>query len=258
MHDQATGKLTPAGKYWGNRANDAMDMCNLGITFSPQVEFGLYMDFFNITPIGGSCIDGYYFGLADRQFGKLTLHDQTWGILFWGQIERQIGKLNPNDPHQAWHADMLEKRQIQDKTEVEKKGKGQATDPAKLLEENMNWKSPRYNTGLIQMINHGNPPPPTSFIRCRRWVHLAWIGVSSQNSPLDILDFVLGFTTLDIIGDDIVGRPDLRSPTYFEDERQAEVEKAKREEGRDKPKADASSEAVPAPDAVPAPEEAAK
>ena len=59
-------------------------------------------------------------------------------------------------------------------------------------------------SGLIGMVQ-GPFPGPDYLISCPHYVHLGWIGVVAGPRYLQMLDFVLGWTALDICFDD--GRP---------------------------------------------------
>lgn len=60
-------------------------------------------------------------------------------------------------------------------------------------------------TGLIGVVQ-GPVPGPDYMISCPHYVHLGWIGVVASPRYLQMLDFILGFTTLDICHDDGVAR----------------------------------------------------
>jgi len=59
-------------------------------------------------------------------------------------------------------------------------------------------------SGLVGLIQ-GPIPGPDYMISCPHYLHLGWIGLVGSPRYLQALDFLLGFTTLDICGDD--GRP---------------------------------------------------
>jgi len=59
-------------------------------------------------------------------------------------------------------------------------------------------------SGIAGMI-HGPFPGPDYLISCPHYLHLGWIGLVGSPRYLQALDFVLGWTTLDICSDD--GRP---------------------------------------------------
>lgn len=160
--------------YLKARGNDALDMVDIGITVTDKAEpdFALYLDFFNITPLGYSNVDGKVFGIGNRQIGLLDYTSHHWGLLIAGEDRELSGEFNSRDPH-------LTRPDHRDIEEL-----------------------PTYNSGIYRMASKGNPPPSLQFIECQRGIHLGWIGVHMNVRPLDIVDFILGWTTLDIIGDD--------------------------------------------------------
>lgn len=162
--------------YLHNRFNDFQDMAEMGISVNNKLtpQFGLYFDFFNILPFGYSNVDGKTIGWGNRQGGWVNHIDKNWGVIGWGKEQRGIGKINPSDPHIA------------------------RPDQKDLKEY------PTYNVGPVKMITDKNVPPIAQFFECNRVLHLGWIGVYLYLRPVDILDFIIGWTTLDIMGDDLV------------------------------------------------------
>lgn len=172
--------------YMRNRGNDAKDIIELGVTTSDLDDpgFALYMDGWNVIPLGVSKVDGKYNGLGSRQFGHLDFHDDSWGALAWGSVETQIGEFDVNDPHQVWIEDM---------------------DKLRAAGEPLPTQMPRYNQGFVRLPMEDNAPPYPSFCPCgRKHIHLGYIGVFFGIHFCEALDFVLGWTTLDIMRDDIV------------------------------------------------------
>lgn len=160
--------------YMGDRGHDLLDITDFGITVTDkaQPDFGLYLDFFNITPIGYSAIDGKVLGWGNRQIGWLDYHDHNWGALAWGSEQKGTGEFDPRDPHQT-RLDQVD-----------------AKEP------------PRYDAGIARLIAEDNPPPPLQYIQCERGLHLGWIGVHLTFRPFETIDFLLGWTTLDMMRDD--------------------------------------------------------
>jgi hypothetical protein len=177
------GLLGTGCTYLRNRGHDAADMLEIGITVSSKPQFAFHpLDYFNTIILGYSSVEGTYYGIGERRIGKMPFKDErTWGLLLWGSDTLKIGKFNPNDPHLAWKDEMAK---------LKAEGKPLPTE------------RPRYNKGLVTLIKHDNSPPPITFMQCRRNIHLGWIGFHASLRPLDIIDFILGWTTLDIIGDD--------------------------------------------------------
>lgn len=56
-------------------------------------------------------------------------------------------------------------------------------------------------TGAIG-LSQGPVPGPDYMISCPHYLHLGWIGVVASPRYLQIIDFILGFSTLDICHDD--------------------------------------------------------
>jgi len=180
--------------YMQDRGNDAMDMLELGITTSSVMNPGIaaHGDISNVVGLGYSRVCGWYTGLGARQFGVLDLQDSTWNALVWGSDASRIGDFDPNDPHEAW---------VEDMQALKAEGKPLPT------------VRPRYNDGLVRMLQEGNPPPRPSFFPCnnRKHLHLGWIGVMGGLHPFEVFDFILGWANVDFMKDDVAGKPDIRA-----------------------------------------------
>lgn len=165
--------LTGCG-YFRSRGNDALDMVDLGITVTTHVkpDFALYIDFFNVTPIGYSSVNGKLLGMCNRQGGWLDYNSKDWGVLPYGQEKHGTEWLNTQDPYQV------------------------RPDQKDITER------PKYDVGFVGTFTGDNPPPKMQFIECNRMFHLGWIGIVLNLRPAEMLDFILGWTTLDIVSDD--------------------------------------------------------
>jgi len=175
-----TVAMMGCGPYWADRGNDAKDMFEFGITVSAKPGFALFQDYFNYIPHGFSYVDGYILGSVNRQMGVMRFKDLSWGALLVGRETLAAGKLNPDDHHQ------LSTTYV---SKLKAAGEPMPTD----------W--PGWDTGLLGM-KPDEPAPWTSFISCRRNAHLGFLGFHACLHPGDFLDFALGWTTLDIMGDD--------------------------------------------------------
>jgi len=160
--------------YLTKRGNDAADIVNLGITVTPRLkpEFAFYFDFFSLTPIGYANLDNKMFGIFNRNYGLMDYEEESYGAVVYGREMKVAGEFNPKDPHQA-HTDQ---------TDVKER--------------------PKFDIGLGGITSGENPPPPLHYLECDRAVHLGWIGIRNTMRPFDLVDFVLGWTGLDIMGDD--------------------------------------------------------
>lgn len=159
--------------YLKNRAGDAGDIIDLGFTFSSKPQFALYYDFIPIIPIGYGEVDGKFIGLGGGKFGWWTSHyERSYGLILWGQEEVTFEKSK--------------------------------SDLNKMKEDERNKELNFQRTGLIGIFQ--GPFPSTDYlISCPHYIHLGWFGVVASPRYLQILDFVFGWTTLDIGSDDNAG-----------------------------------------------------
>jgi len=74
----------PGCSYLQQRADDAADMVDIGITWSNEPAFALYTNTPILVPIGWSRVDGYFAGLGGGQWGMTSLYESCSGILLWG------------------------------------------------------------------------------------------------------------------------------------------------------------------------------
>jgi hypothetical protein len=165
--------------YMADRGRDALDIMDIGISVTPSVvpDFACYFDFFNATPIGYSHVDGKILGIAYRQVGWLDYESHNWGVLSHGVEKQGTGDFDPDNPHYA-HV-------------------GETTGDE--------W--PQWDAGFVRLFTGDNPPPPLQHLECSRVVHIGWIGILWDIRPIDAIDFVVGWTTLDMMGDDDVEAP---------------------------------------------------
>ena len=166
--------------YMKARGRDAMDMFDVGITVNDSVvpQFGCYFDQFTVIGIGYSHVDCKVLGVVNRHAGFMNYKNHDWNALVWGSKQDGAEPFNPADPRQA--------RQ----------------DQRNLKER------PAFDTGFVREIPSENTPPPLQFAQCNRIIHLGYVGVIFNVRPGEILDFILGWSTLDIIGDDDLKDPD--------------------------------------------------
>jgi len=75
----------PGCAYLGNRGRDALDMFDLGFTFTKKLQFGIYANCPFIAPGGYSKVDGKYVGLGGGKFGVMEHHQDAAALLLWGR-----------------------------------------------------------------------------------------------------------------------------------------------------------------------------
>lgn len=165
--------------YLQDRATDARNVIDLGISVNTSLkpQFSCYFDFFQLVPIGYGNLDCKVLGLGNRQLGWVDYQNHGWGVLAVGRLQQGYGVFNPNDPEQA------------------------RGDQRELTER------PTYDTGFVGSFTGAEPPPPLQHIQCERSIHLGWIGIQNSMRPLAILDFILGWTTFDLLKDDHLAPP---------------------------------------------------
>jgi hypothetical protein len=171
---------TACGPYMKDRANDAKDMLEIGLTLSKKPGFAIHQDYFNYLPHGFSSVDGYFIGNGNRKVGLTEFKDFTWGVLAVGWDSRRFASFDPSDHHQI-SSDYVKKLKAEGKP---------------LPTENPGWGTGAWG------VKPGGPTPWPSYISCRRNVHLGFVGIYASMHPADIFDFLLGWTTLDFMGDD--------------------------------------------------------
>jgi hypothetical protein len=165
--------------YLKNRGNDASDIFEIGITYTPHLKpvFALYWNPFNVLPFGYVNVnpgDITLLGWSDRQVGALDIDFHGWGALAWGSQRLGIGHVQP----------------------------AAEGGPGRPLGWSVTEPGHTYTTGFIGAPFGGNSPPGRTFGECPKLLSLGWIGIYANCSVIDLPDFVLGWTTLDIGHDD--------------------------------------------------------
>jgi hypothetical protein len=162
--------------YLVNRKNDAMDMFDLGILVSKKPGLAIYMNKPPVMPIGFSHVDGKLIGLAKSNFGVFDFREKSFGYLIGGSEQRGVGNYDPQNPQ----------------------------DPK------------RYGAGAIGFLSHTttfqNDPGkdetvarPRTQPTCPMTLHLGWIGFEWGCKFWSMIDFVVGWTGIDIAHDDQPG-----------------------------------------------------
>ena len=148
--------------YVQNRGQDFTDVFDVGLTVSKEPQFSLYAGFLSILSLGYSNLDGTLLGMGGREYGVVTLRQNTWGLLLAGSEQFGYENFDPEDPESPapWGAAVA----------------GSWTDR-----------------------------PAGQIINCPKLLHLGWIGLSINCKLGELADFLVGWTTFDIMGDDDKG-----------------------------------------------------
>lgn len=166
--------------YMKNRGNDAMDMAGFGVTVNKNLkpQFRLYANLF-VVPLGyGNVDDATLIGWGNRNIGIHDFEAHEWGALLTGEEVYGVGPFNPADFRQV--------------SPVYKKNSPDAPD-----------ERPEYKVGMLPLILDKEPRNWAKYVECNKGFHLGWIGLYFPCRPLDMVDFLVGWTTIDILNDDV-------------------------------------------------------
>ena len=148
--------------YMKNRGDDALDIFDIGVTFTKEPRFAVYGGFQSLVGVGYSNIDGKMIGVGDRHAGWLDMRYHAAGSVLEGYEQY------------AFDAEY---------------------DPA-------DEDSPTKRGVGLGLIYGGYPDTFIGALNCPKFVHLGFIGVNLNCKIGQVLDFILGWTTLDIGQDD--------------------------------------------------------
>jgi hypothetical protein len=165
--------------YSQKRYNDVKDMIDLGLTFSSKPEFAFYGSgpvLQAVATVGYGDVDGHYFGLGEGNGHLWSPHyEKSYGLLVWGQEWVSFD-------HDQAAIEALPK------------------DEAETVSNHMQVGVVGFARGWA---GAGAPPPGRKYIvSCPHYFHFGWVGLVITPRWLQMADFVLGWTTLDICQDD--------------------------------------------------------
>lgn len=115
-----------------------------------------------LAPVGFSHVDGYYLGVLNRRVGVIPLHERRVGLLLWGREESAAGQCGLREAGEPLARDI----------------------------------------GILAGGSKKERGPALCSSGGAHNLHLGFVGVSALPCVVQVVDFVLGWTTLDIIGDD--------------------------------------------------------
>jgi len=160
--------------YMKNRGEDALDIMDFGLTVNKDLMPSLdaYIDYFVITPVGFSYFDGKFIGLYHNQFGVFNYRENMWALGVWGSERRPSEPMDRLDPaHVDWQKEEYAQR-------------------------------PAYDCGIVGAIAGRSHPLATDWAGCTKTFHFGWIGFHHRGHMNELFDFICGWTTLDLMGDD--------------------------------------------------------
>jgi len=151
-----------------HRVRDALDMADLGLTFSKKPKLAAFKGCAGAASVGFGEVEGYFIGLGDGKLGVTPFSHQGLGLALWGKHKTRFGEA--------------------------------AKDDAETLDFQ--------KTGLLGLAD-GPIVGPDQEPACIQQVHVGWAGVVANAKWLQVADFLLGCTGIDICFDDGKKRGDL-------------------------------------------------
>ena len=95
--DRSESAVDIGWRYAKHRFEDALEVIDLGITFSLKPGLALYGDFASVAPGGFGHVDGYFVGVAGGRIGPMRHYQGSLGLLAWGYEEVGWGRFDKED-----------------------------------------------------------------------------------------------------------------------------------------------------------------
>jgi len=150
------------------RIEDALDMADLGLTFSKKPEFAAFKGCAGALSVGFGDVEGYFVGLGHGKLGVTSFSHEGLGLALWGEHKTRFGDASNDDAG----AQGFQK------------------------------------TGVLGLAD-GPIVGPDQEPACIQQLHIGWAGVVANANWLQVADFLLGCTGIDICFDDGKKRGDL-------------------------------------------------
>jgi len=155
------------GRYFQYRYHDFTQMVDGGFTFTTKPCIGLYWNSLDLLVAGYCNIDGYFLGWGGNQIGLTPVHSYCYGLIV---SREEVG----------WGRDF-----DVNKPETMYIRYGGLAGLASIAGTGTSRGTPDYTPACVHFIPH-----------------IGFVGIVWNARWTQILDFVLGWTTLDIDGDD--------------------------------------------------------
>jgi hypothetical protein len=158
----AAVSMSQGCRYAQHRLEDALEIVDIGLTFSDEPQVGLYWNSLDLLVFGYSNVDGYFAGWGGGQIGITRHYNNCYGLIV-GHEEIGWGEFDKDDPETLYV---------------------------------------RYSglAGLPSMATGGSPNYTPACVHF--FPHIGYVGLVWNARWMEMVDFVLGWTTIDISGDD--------------------------------------------------------
>ena len=177
--------------YLQYRADDFIEIADIGFTTSEKPYFALYADELSLLPIGYAHVDGHFIGWGGGQVGMTTHAVHSWGLLVHGKEEL------------GWHREYEGEGGPKEQEAITawRNREGfieQGAGATMVIDDTLRFIEGKMFEGQNQ---------PDHSLSCLHYIHLGWFGIVVNVRTLDIIDFALGwfgidFGRLDLGGDD--------------------------------------------------------
>jgi len=144
-----------------HRVQDALDMADLGLTFSKKPKFAAFKGCAGALSLGFGDVEGYFVGLGHGKLGVTSFSHEGLGLALWGKHRTRFGAAS--------------------------------NDVAGVLDFQ--------KTGVLGLAD-GPIVGPDQEPACIQQLHVGWAGVVANANWLQVADFLLGCTGIDICFDD--------------------------------------------------------
>ena len=148
--------------YLRHRGNDAAEMVDIGVTWTKTPYFSIHACGMGIVSAGAGKVNGHFAGLGGNQFGVTRHYHKDLGLVLWSYDE--LGWGDDFDPEKPETLDA-------------------------------------FHVGPIGWIGYPDRRPPYA-LACVHYLHLGYGGLVANIRYMEMVDFLLGWTTFDICGDD--------------------------------------------------------
>jgi len=163
---QGCQSLGPVGTYFQHRAEDMLEVVDVGLTYSDTPQFAFYWNSLDAFPIGYSDFDGWFIGWGGGQLGMTRLYNNCWG-LGYGYEKVGWGDFDKND------------------------------------ESTLYIRSAGIIGIIVGATTDAPDPAPSYTPACVHFFpHVGYLGFVWNARYMEMVDFALGWFGIDICGDD--------------------------------------------------------